>query len=385
MSSRIRCGIFSCPSGANVSWSRAPPPKVMTTTFRLLVEIPARAIRLEGSRELPSATPAALRKNSRRLQASCRASSWGADALVAARRARSLAVCSEQWELIANGTLSVKTTTRQNRCQDPSEARRRFVSLAARSRCEPTLTGLVSFPESRATSAYFRVTESSGRKPWRGSAAARVATVRLVKGAKNLWVNWYRPPYGSCSTVSRNRTVRSLKRSGSPIPRSQKSAVACCITEPRAVGRSRINGLMTPRTAMDSGISAIGIPKLDAIGEFPVHDDVGGETDAQQLPSAAQQTLPGSVFAVPRSIWFNVKRERQPRPHHAGQDQVVPIAHDLVLGIAVGTAKQTSTASAPSDGGSIHGQADPAAGFECLVALGLVKDARQGGPCGSRI
>src|SRR2546422_11402167 len=70
---------------------------------------------------------------------------------------------------------------------------RRFVSLAARSRCEPTLTGLVSFPESRATSAYFRVTESSGRKPWRGSAAARVATVRLVKGAKNLWVNWYRP------------------------------------------------------------------------------------------------------------------------------------------------------------------------------------------------
>jgi len=72
-------------------------------------------------------------------------------------------------------------------------AGRRFVSLAARSRCEPTLTGLVGFPESRATSAYFRVTESSGRKPWRGSAAARVATVRLVKGAKNLWVNWYRP------------------------------------------------------------------------------------------------------------------------------------------------------------------------------------------------
>src|SRR5207253_11158949 len=70
---------------------------------------------------------------------------------------------------------------------------RRFVSLAARSRCEPTLTGLVGFPESRATSAYFRVTESSGRKPWRGSAAARVATVRLVKGAKNVWVNWYGP------------------------------------------------------------------------------------------------------------------------------------------------------------------------------------------------
>src|SRR5467141_1592679 len=100
MSSRIRWGIFSCPSGANVSWSRAPPPKVMTTTFRLLVEIPVRAIRLEGSRELPSATPVALRKNSRRLQASCRASSWGADALAAARRARSPAVCGEQWELI---------------------------------------------------------------------------------------------------------------------------------------------------------------------------------------------------------------------------------------------------------------------------------------------
>src|SRR5260370_24058609 len=123
MSSRIRCGMFSCPSGASVSWSRAPPPKVMTTTFRLLVEMPVRAIRLEGSRELPSATPAALRKNSRRLQASRLASSWGANDLAAARRARSLAVCGEQWEIITNGKLSVKTTTRLNWCQDIHQTR----------------------------------------------------------------------------------------------------------------------------------------------------------------------------------------------------------------------------------------------------------------------
>ncbi len=71
------------------------------------------------------------------------------------------------------------------------------------------------------------------------------------------WETCVGKPYASCSTGSRNRTVSSLKRSGSPIPRPQKSAVGCCITEPRVDGRSRIKGLMTPKTATTSNISAI--------------------------------------------------------------------------------------------------------------------------------
>jgi hypothetical protein len=43
-------------------------------------------------------------------------------------------------------------------------------------------------------------------------------------------------------------------------------------------------------------------------------------------------------------------------------------------------------AGAPSDGGSIHGQADAAAGFKSLVALGLAQHPCQSGrvPVGSK-
>src|SRR5438552_17116592 len=88
--------MFSWPSGAKVSWSRAPPPKVITTTLRLLEGMPVRAIRLEGRRELPNAIPAVLRKNSRRIQERWRASYRGVDALAAARRARSTTLRDEE-------------------------------------------------------------------------------------------------------------------------------------------------------------------------------------------------------------------------------------------------------------------------------------------------
>ncbi len=74
-------------------------------------------------------------------------------------------------------------------------------------------------------------------------------------------------------------------------------------------------------------------------GEFPVHHHVGRETGAEQLDRSAQQTLSGRVFAIARSVGFDIKREAQPRPHHAGEDQVVSIAHDLLIGIAMGTAQ----------------------------------------------
>src|SRR5712692_11890683 len=104
-------------------------------------------------------------------------------------------------------------------------------------------------------------------------------------------------------------------------------------------------------------------------GESPIHNDVGRETDAEPFDGPTQQTLPGGVFAIARSIRFDIKRERQPCPHHGGQDHMVPIAHDLMVRIAIRTTQWTTMAGAPSDGGSIHGQADAAAGFKSLVAL----------------
>src|SRR5229473_2092396 len=109
-------------------------------------------------------------------------------------------------------------------------------------------------------------------------------------------------------------------------------------------------------------------------GESPIHNDVGRETDAEPFDGPTQQTLPGGVFAIARSIRFDVKRERQPRPHHGDQDHRVPIAHDLLVRITVGTTERTTRASAPSDGGS-----------ESLVSLCLAQGAPQGGPRESRI
>src|SRR5215469_1139523 len=70
-------GTFSCPSGANVSWSRAPPPKVMTTTFFFLGKA-AAAANGDRKRVLPKVTPAASRRNSRRVRPTpCAISSKG--------------------------------------------------------------------------------------------------------------------------------------------------------------------------------------------------------------------------------------------------------------------------------------------------------------------
>src|SRR5713101_6414497 len=113
-------------------------------------------------------------------------------------------------------------------------------------------------------------------------------------------------------------------------------------------------------------------------GESPIHNDVGRETDAEPFDGPTQQTLPDGVFAIARSIRFDVKRERQPRPHHGDQDHLVPIAHDLLVRITVGTTERTTRASAPSDGGSIHGQANATAGFKSLAALGGAKNMLQG-------
>jgi len=98
-----------------------------------------------------------------------------------------------------------------------------------------------------------------------------------------------------------------------------------------------------------------------------------------------QQALSGGVFTIARSVGFDITRQKQSRPHHTGQHQVVSIAYDLMVRIAIRTTQWTTLAGAPSDSGSIHGQADAAAGFKSLVALGLAQYPRQSGPRASRI
>src|SRR3954452_18423113 len=76
-SSRSMLGIFSWTSGAKVSWSRAPPPKVITITLRFLRALSPRTNGLALISAEPSTTPAAPRRKSRRLRLRVRAVSQG--------------------------------------------------------------------------------------------------------------------------------------------------------------------------------------------------------------------------------------------------------------------------------------------------------------------
>src|SRR5215469_9933961 len=60
-------------------------------------------------------------------------------------------------------------------------------------------------------------------------------------------------------------------------------------------------------------------------GESSIHHDVGRKTHAQMVNGPAQQTLPGGIFAIPGSVRLDIKRQRQPGPHHTGQDHMVLI------------------------------------------------------------
>src|SRR5579859_5827579 len=63
-----RFGIFSWPSGAKFSWSRAPPPKVMTMVFLFFAPVAPRTKGPALIRVDPKATPAASRRKSRRVR-----------------------------------------------------------------------------------------------------------------------------------------------------------------------------------------------------------------------------------------------------------------------------------------------------------------------------
>src|SRR5215470_525627 len=97
------------------------------------------------------------------------------------------------------------------------------------------------------------------------------------------------------------------------------------------------------------------------------------EARSQVRAHATQQTLPRGVFAVTRPIGFDIRGQGEWATHHRRQDQVMTIAEDLSLAIAVGTAQGASLLSSSPAGRAIQSQADEMAVLESLIALGATE------------
>ena len=105
----------------------------------------------------------------------------------------------------------------------------------------------------------------------------------------------------------------------------------------------------------------------------------------QAHPRATQQALPGRVFTVARSVGFDVHGQGEVATDHRRQDEVMAIAEDLSVGIAVGAAQGASRLSAPPGRGAVQGQTYETAALESLVALGAMEHCGQSDPRGRRI
>src|SRR5215472_1631508 len=120
-------------------------------------------------------------------------------------------------------------------------------------------------------------------------------------------------------------------------------------------------------------------------GKFSVNHHIVNEACSQILAHASQQTLPGSVFTVARPIGFHVYRQDEVAADHCGEHEMMSVAGDFFLGIAVGTAQGASLLSPPPAGGPIQSEAYEAAVLEGLVALGAMEHRGQSDPRGRRI
>src|SRR5947207_15413569 len=120
-------------------------------------------------------------------------------------------------------------------------------------------------------------------------------------------------------------------------------------------------------------------------GKFSVNHHIVDEACSQVLAHASQQTLPGSVFTVARPIGFHVHRQDEVAADHGREHEMMPVAGDFFLGIAVGTAQGAALLSPPPAGGPVQSEAYKAAVLEGLVALGAMEHGGQSGPRGRRI
>src|SRR5204863_8087512 len=112
-------------------------------------------------------------------------------------------------------------------------------------------------------------------------------------------------------------------------------------------------------------------------GKFSVNHHIVDEACSQVLAHASQQTLPGSVFTVARPIGFHVHRQDEVAADHGREHQMMPVAGDFFLGIAVGTAQGAALLSPPSAGGPVQSEAYKSAVLEGLVAFGAMEHGGQ--------
>src|SRR2546427_2425852 len=96
-------------------------------------------------------------------------------------------------------------------------------------------------------------------------------------------------------------------------------------------------------------------------GKFSVNHHIVDEACSQVLAHASQQALPGSVFTVARPIGFHVHRQDEVAADHGREHEMMPVAGDFFLGIAVGTAQGASLLSPPPPGGPVQSAAYEAA------------------------
>ena len=82
---------------------------------------------------------------------------------------------------------------------------------------------------------------------------------------------------------------------------------------------------------------------------------------------------------------FHVHRQDEVAADHGREHQMMPVAGDFFLGIAVGTAQGASLLSPPPAGGPVQSEAYKAAVLEGLVALGAMEHGSQSDPRGRRI
>jgi len=96
----------------------------------------------------------------------------------------------------------------------------------------------------------------------------------------------------------------------------------------------------------------------------------------------AQEALPGGILAVARSVGFDIQWQRETGAHHADRSEVVPVAGDLLVGIAERAAQRTTLMPAAPGGGPVDGETDEAGVFKRLVALGPAHRRHQRGSGG---
>src|SRR5467141_4895105 len=104
-------------------------------------------------------------------------------------------------------------------------------------------------------------------------------------------------------------------------------------------------------------------------GKFSVDHHIIDEARSQAHPHATQQALPGSVFTVARPVGFDVHWQGKVATNHRRNDEVMAIAEDLSVGIAVGTAPGAFRLLTPPHRGAVQGEAHETAALESLVAL----------------